>query len=368
MPPAAPDQKYTPAMVQELRSQIGPCPTDIFSAIRDMKQHQGQVEFAILGSQHAPEELLSSASCPLFLLRRLSPGTIDPTYLKSDYGVLTFRSTSIAEQYRSTFKGLRLNEALYFYHSCHLLLEQGEALAGVVFEGLAIKMFFEEAHNGLATRTLDFAGYARMVPAQASVSSLPARDAPSFEYRSERPSGRTLVVTRDGAVNLAGGEVMTNTCASSPPQARLHGSVPDIPVSSGYMMFHHADGMGTVRGVCCISAMPNAPFDAHLVVPAADSTTLWIVQVAVSHNRTRDVRPVGFPDMKDLVATVEEKFQKPVRVKYLLMVPDVSREDLSVQWNMGEEFGEVDAEAFIQFVRLSPAFKLEDTIRPPTDW
>ena len=371
MPWLASSQGYTLAMVRDLRSQVGPSPVDIKFALHDPKLCKREVQEAIWTSLGSPSSLSESyVSCMVVLLKRV--GELDPAVLCSDSTFVTLKTASIVEALRTRYKEPHLDYLQPFFRAYKPASDANmAAMAGVVFEGIAVRLLSYRAPDGPVV--FDYAGYARMAATPASPS--PKRKPPSFEYHSEHFSGRTLVVNRDGAVQLVEDEVAHARLASSPAALGVESCpvpvpvpVPGIPIPMDYTTCSDVTAMGIHSHKCFVPTVPNAPFDAYFVVPTTQETMLWIVQVAVSHNRNRNGRPAGFPTVRDLVARVQKAFGL-VRVRYLLMVPD-GRRDLSVQWQLGEEFSEVevDDEAFVQFVRTSPSLKFEDVIRLPAEW
>ncbi|RPD60231.1 hypothetical protein L226DRAFT_563304 [Lentinus tigrinus ALCF2SS1-7] len=259
-----------------------------------------------------------SSSDHLVLLRRASE--INPTVMRDDSieQVYTLKPASVIEKLRTRLKTRNASSQPV----------QVPMLDSIIFEGLAIKLLSSKPPNGVCR----FAWHAQMLPR--------ANRPHCFEYRNAS-SDNTLVVTEDGAAQLVDDEVLSQ-CE---PSSLRDGQVPGVPTPTNFHAYSDATELDLALGKYFVPLALNAPFDAFFVAganPRSQMTALWIVQVAVSRTRTGVSREC--PTVKELVGTAKGKFRQ-VDVKYMLMMPH--RGYSSIQWNMGEELGEVEGEAFV---------------------
>ncbi|KAI0690812.1 hypothetical protein C8T65DRAFT_87768 [Cerioporus squamosus] len=335
--------------VQKLRSQYGPCPRDIASALVDSEKVEEDVQDAIesLSMDNIIKLVQDASTSPsiasdrLLLVQRAN--AIDPAVLLSDSFVTTFKTASVLDGIRARYKLLELEDALQH----HLACGRCTVLAGIVFESLALTVLYRgRADFGC------FVEYARMSPACA-LSAVPH----CFEYRRARNSSSTLKITEHRAVQLVEGDTLS-LLEPSFHESSI-GSVPDIPrcPSSGIVMPRRS----TLRpGSASCPRHPTILSSTLLLTPNSQSATLWIVQVAV--HRAPAGAVAGFVAVKEIVKRAKRRFAQ-VDVKYLLIAPSLD-DRMSVQWNMAKELGEVEGEVLVQFVGNYPCFSVEEIIQP----
>jgi hypothetical protein len=335
--------------VQTLMAEVGPCPGDILTALRNPKRFKNDIRAAVdKGFHHIttlirePIPFSNELSHRIILVQRLGP--VLNTHYSDEYYVC-LKTRDIHEQVMDKFNALDITEAKQLFRACACMGPKGAVFAGNLFEGLAIRYTSVETNDPSV-----FGLFAQMHAAQSTHQKFPIR------YIYQKPGHEWTIIVDSGRVILKGSPIQS---------AQLFFPSSTMPWSPRKRVEYHDVALVFFNDTSyyCPRASNNPLFDAFFFQTSLDTIILWVLQITIK--RDHDAAKTGF----GIIGQVKQRAQSVwsslnFMIKYVLLVPH-KEPGLDVEWNFDSDFCKYPGEVFIQELNLGvlgQGFKVEDIL------